>query len=212
MKRKIIRCKSENPSIPYMHLPPSWIVRYLMNPVWLAEHYLTPDALTFDEYGFGSIRIRVDVFKRQDRLELIDQSVTLAKYYFSEFPYRVSSSLSFSSEWTHVEGVKNIHIYGYLREGQYDTVSADGCEDVKAAVKCLIAFAPGWFLEKDDKIVVALEGGNRSDLHQHRIAQAKFYDELMSDSPDSSQDWHPSHEGIGPGGLTDDERDVYYGL
>lgn len=82
MQSKIIRCPSEDGLQSTMHLSPAWIVKFLMNPIWLAEHHLTPKAISFNDYHFEKIRGRVDVFKRKDRVKFIDQSVTLAQYFF----------------------------------------------------------------------------------------------------------------------------------
>ena len=61
MQRKIIRCQSEDPFQSKMHLSPDWIVKFLMNPVWLAEHHLTPKEVSFDDYHFESVGFNKDM-------------------------------------------------------------------------------------------------------------------------------------------------------
>lgn len=216
MQRKIIRCQSEDSSQSEMYLSPAWIVKFLTNPIWLAEHHLTPKEVSFDDYLFEVIRIHVDVFKRKDRLQLIDQSITLAQYYFSGFPYTVSSSLSFTSQWAKEEGIHRVSICDWISASDTSietcVFDAEGNESVKAGLRAFKVFSPGWNLEKGDKVIVAFEGGNRSELEAQNAARIELQNDLLGDSSDTSYDWHPSHEGIGPEGLTDDERDVYYGL
>lgn len=212
MQKKIIRFRSEFPSTAGVLLTADWVVRCLSNPIWLATEYLLAEGQTFDEAKLYRISVGVLVFPRKEREKMISYRLTLKNYLFSHHaePAPISSSMRFTSTWYADKGIDVVHILARDGKGESSEFYTEREDRVKAGLRAFAAFARGWQLAQDDKLILTLEAGKKAEVIADDAKLSKAIFDLYE--PYETGGWHPSDSGIGPEGLTDDERDVYYDL